>query len=372
MANPFKLRGEVDLRSFCNRADEKRQLLLDMKNSQSVVLYSPRRYGKTWLIKTVLKDLKKEGLSTVYLDLFAIYSRQHFAEKYAREILTSLALSAQEMEDFCAEIFVGRNYRIFLSVQNKYSVEFSVLPTDLNRFEEVIYNLPQTAAERFGKKLTVVFDEFQDINRLNGEQMEKVLRAYIQNHTRVGYLLAGSKRRLLVNMFTDERRPFYRSARLMPVGKIADTHWKDFVKRLFIQDKLEIEDGFIEDVLRITQGHPYYTQLAFYLIWNLSSEKRECSLSILEEEMLSYQNDDFINIWDNLTLSRQLLLVALAREETVHPYAGDYLLSHRLGSASNVQEAVRYLEREDIIERSEDVYRIVDPLFGQWILKRVL
>jgi hypothetical protein len=372
MINPFKLRGKVELRSFCNRVDERKILLADMQNSQSVLLYSPRRYGKTWLIKVVEDDLKDKGFCVVYIDLFAIYSRQHFIEKYTQKILNALRLPRQRIEKFSNEIFTGRSYRIFLAPSNEYRIEFSIPPDDLVRFEEIVYDLPQIAAKRFKKRFVVIFDEFQEINRFNGKEIEKALRAYIQNHTQVGYIFAGSKRSLLINMFTDKRRPFYRSSRLMPLGKIDNTHWKDFVKRLFIESKLDIKTSFIDDVLKITQGHPYYTQLAFYIVWNLYSEKEECSLSILEDEMLSYQDDDFINLWKNLTLSRQSLLVALSKEETSHPYAGDYILSHRLGSASNVQEAIRYLEREGIIEKSEGRFRIVDPLFCEWILKRVI
>jgi len=91
MKNPFTI-GIAREEKFCNRKKEIKELKNFIKNRQSVVMYSPRRYGKTSLIKKVLQDLEKESKTFVgiYVDLFSVSSYQDFVEIFSKSIIHSI------------------------------------------------------------------------------------------------------------------------------------------------------------------------------------------------------------------------------------------------------------------------------------------
>ncbi len=59
MENPFYYGGAADRKHFANRKKEIKELCSTLENSQNVIIFSPRRYGKTSLMQMVLAGLKK-------------------------------------------------------------------------------------------------------------------------------------------------------------------------------------------------------------------------------------------------------------------------------------------------------------------------
>lgn len=71
--NPFKYGTVVGGSYFINRKKEISQIKNDLISGNNIILYAPRRYGKTSLIMEILKKLKKEKVKTVYIDLSRYY-----------------------------------------------------------------------------------------------------------------------------------------------------------------------------------------------------------------------------------------------------------------------------------------------------------
>ena len=59
MKNPFIYGKEVSGANFCNRKKEIKELCCNAHNSQNVIIFSQRRFGKTSLIKEVMKKERK-------------------------------------------------------------------------------------------------------------------------------------------------------------------------------------------------------------------------------------------------------------------------------------------------------------------------
>jgi hypothetical protein len=89
LRNPFSL-GVVQREDFCNRDKEIRDLLRYARSGDDVILFSPRRYGKSSLTRIVLELLEKEGFLTVYVDLFPISSEQDFISRFSSSVLRGI------------------------------------------------------------------------------------------------------------------------------------------------------------------------------------------------------------------------------------------------------------------------------------------
>ena len=84
--NPFCYGKTVDEPFFYGRKKELEEIKLSMQNATNLIMYSPRRIGKSSLVIKALKDLEAEGHPTVYIDFFKVSSREKLIELYAREV----------------------------------------------------------------------------------------------------------------------------------------------------------------------------------------------------------------------------------------------------------------------------------------------
>jgi len=257
--NPFSYGGVVSGDYFFNRFNEIVQLKTELKNNNNVILYAPRKYGKTSLVNKVLNELETENYNTVYLDFFSVIDRNKFIEIYAQKLLKKRKLSFNEaIKSF--KQFVT-NLSPIIKFDNLGNPSFEISITDNNKsssFEEIV-NLPEKWGNK-KEKWIVVFDEFQEINKLNGDNFEKELRSLIQFHQNVTYLFLGSKMHMLLNMFRDKKRAFYNIGKYMKLGKIPDDEYRKFISSNFYKFGVSILEDQISYILKVTEGIPFYVQ----------------------------------------------------------------------------------------------------------------
>ena len=90
--NPFLITGYESPEYFCDRKKETEDLLDTLHNGRNITLTSPRRLGKTGLIKHIYYLLKQQDPSvvTVYIDLYPTTSLYDFTQTFASAVLGQL------------------------------------------------------------------------------------------------------------------------------------------------------------------------------------------------------------------------------------------------------------------------------------------
>src|SRR3989339_861809 len=178
MKNPFFFGKEVSGDAFTDRKSELKELTSDIEQGINVILYSPRRYGKTSLIKKTIGTIKNRGILTFYIDLFPMTTFNDFVKIFA-EAISNLEPSSR------LKIFIKTLGKILPKLIPKIILKphgDAEISFDLERLfkekEEVLDDLleaiPKLAKSR--KKLAlVVFDEFQEISKLEEEEIGKIL-----------------------------------------------------------------------------------------------------------------------------------------------------------------------------------------------------
>lgn len=375
--NPFRFRGPASDEFVAGREKEKKQLLGILKNSQSAVLYAPRRFGKTWLLGLVAKAAKEEGVVPIYLDLFPISSVPHLLECYATAIVRAFAKTREETQKFCEDNLSFMGPQIGLS-KEEWIMTYNWEHTEsaLKRISPRLFVLPEQIARKEHLKSAVIFDEFQEINRFNGERWEREMRAIFQQQENVAYIFSGSKTHMIVNMFTDVRRPFYQSAAMVSLSEISDKSWKVFIAEKLNNSKINFSSDVLEQILFLTRGHPYYTQLLCYFTWGNCSEKGRITVKdVIQSLTESLENEDayFRQLWDDLPLTQRRLLMAIAREGGAHIFSGDFMVANSLGPASSIRLAALALTRQKgLLDRVKDEYRFTEPFFRLWVRREVI
>ncbi|GAB6135976.1 AAA family ATPase [Thermococcus prieurii] len=364
MKPPFVYGRKVGREHFADREEEVEKLKIAMMSGQNVIVYSPRRYGKSSLVSIALEELG-ERVYPIEVDCSGVLTKRELAER-----ISSAAIRTWRgrVEEFLRKLFKTTTPRI--TVGKRLGVEF-VVGEENAAFEEAL-KLPKRLAEVAGKRVVVVFDEFQEVSNLRRDVLPK-MRAEFQKHREVTYVFVGSKQGMMREIFQSPSSPFYNFGMHMVLRRIPKEKFGPFIKNKFRESGLEVDDGLIDSVLEVTKGHPHYTQMICHRLWlnALLSERNDISEKDLEkalEEILNETAEFFEEIWGSLTINQRRLLVAIARNES-DLYSRDFLNRYGFERASTVQAALKALKEKELIVRENGKYLVENPLFELWILK---
>src|SRR5436190_2872007 len=374
-ANPFSFGALALDDAFTDRRHEIAELKADVVNGQDVVVFAPRRYGKSSLMWRVAQDLVRRRVLVASVDLMTTPTVAKLAEKLARTIHEDVASRREKALDRL-RIFSSLRVKPVVNVDpdtGKLSFGFDAgyAPEDLRATLERLLALPGEIGAARKRRLALIFDEFQEDVDLD-PALPRLMRAVFQEQPEVAHVYLGSKRHMMRRLFSDENEPFWRSAKPVELGVIAPEPFGAYIIERFRASGRSIEPDAVEAVLRTTGGHPYATQELCYFLWQLTAAGEAADLDRLQaavDGVLRSENAHFATVWDHSSAQQRLLLQALAAEPG-RALTTDYRRRYDLPSPSTVQSAVTALEREELVRNEGGDVRIVEPFLSEWVRER--
>jgi hypothetical protein len=377
MQNPFRFGSVVSGDDFADRRRELAELGRELAGGQHVFLLSPRRYGKTSLILTLLDRLRAQGLLTAYVDVFRATTAAQLLELMAQTVLRGVESRPERVLRLAADLLGKLRPQVGTDPRGKptLSLEIGHSPRSVLAVREEVLALPEELAKKRGRRLVLVFDEFQEIQRFPGVGLEKAMRSHFQTHRHVGYLFAGSRESALRDMASRERAPFYKFGRLVALGPIASQEFVPFLQVRFRRGHLRLSAEVGDAILAAADDVPYNVQRLCHQLWVLRAGKAD---RIAERDIgdaiagIVEQDAPHFNVgWDRLSLHQRQVLQAIARSGGRNVFAGEFLTAHRLGSHSSVQTSLRQLLKEQVLAKTGGEYRFADPFFREWVTLRL-
>lgn len=364
--NPFKYGVPVSKEDFVNREEECKKLRNALLSGQSVILYSPRKMGKTSLIEQTKNLIPGKEAVVAYTDLFGISSEKELIKKIVNSLFHAAYPKLSAFEEAVRKIL--RKIPVKIEIL-KGTVTVELLGEKKSATEELeeAFDLPEKIAENIKKRVIMVFDEFQDIIELNGVRIEKLMRSKFQHHKKVSYLFAGSKTSLMRTIFADQTHAFYRFGTTMKIGTISKQDFTGFIKKKFENTGKKITNEATEKILGFTKGHPYFTQKLCWHLWYTSKkkiEKQDVNTAI--EKAVISDAEFYEETWASLTPGQRNLLRGLVLQPRTNKYSMDFISTFNLRSAGYVKRAMAALEKKRVIENGE----VTDPFFAEWVKKQ--
>jgi hypothetical protein len=387
MDNPFVYGEVVPAVAFADRVAELDRLVADLTAGQKVFLISPRRYGKSSLIRRALVSVARGGALTVDVTVSSFSSYVAFLEGYARALVaaeTKWDRARSWLRDairstqahVSADLRVGPTDQSAGQTGPALQVSFPGVRTerDISRLAQEVFALPARLAEVRRRKLVVALDEFQAIAGFNGGSVEHAMRAAVQHQRDVGYVFAGSEPSLMERML-GPKRPFYKAGPVMRLDKIPADEFAAFIDARFNRSGIRAEPGLGAAVVDLAGNLPYDVQRLAHETWDevRAGGRRRATLDDLHQalrRLLSEQQTMFEAIWQRLTLPQRAALRAVVVEEGRELLSADVRTRYRLGGASTVQAALAALVRDDLVSREGDRYAVVDSLLREWIARQ--
>ena len=375
VSNPFTF-GDLALdTAFTDREDELAELSSDLLNGQNVLLYAPRRYGKSSLVLRAAEMAIAQGALVGYCDVMKTPTKERLAAALAKTVYADIASPVEHAFERAADLFRGLRVRPTMEVDPvDGSLRFTFQPgrrrADIDEtIERLLELLGELAAER-KRRVVIVFDEFQEIVSLD-PKFPNLMRAVFQAQPEVSHVYLGSKRHILERIFNDKNEPFWRSAKPMEIGPIPPARFAPFIRDRFDRSGRAIADSALDKLLGITGGHPYGTQELAYFVWELLPPGSEASDADIDEglgRVLRAEHNHFAQLWDEAPHAQRLLTLALAREPTGSPYSAQYHERHELPRNPTLQTALAAVVRKEIVGRdAEGEYAVIEPFFAEWL-----
>lgn len=370
IVNPFIITGRIRPEFFCDRVQESTRLVRSVTNGNNLVVISPRRMGKTGLIRFCYdKEEISKNYYTFFIDILHTSSLREFTFLLGREIFETLLPKSRRM----ARMFV----QTLKSVSGKFGFDpITNLPAfsiELGDIEQPEYTLEEMFKYLSGadKPCIVAIDEFQQISKYPEKNIEALLRTHIQKSENCNFIFAGSERHLMQEMFVSSARPFYNSADILELKAIPSGTYAEFVAGHFGKRGKNISKTSIEYVYNLFEGNTYYMQKTFNEAFADTQEGEECTLETLQRaigNMIAASGVVFSEMLSNMPESQKMLLYAIARDGNAERItSSDFIRRHRLNSASSVQAASLKLLERDLVTKSGKIYSITDRLLRMWI-----
>jgi uncharacterized protein len=370
-ANPFKY-GPIALDDFFTDRDaEVAELSADALNGQDVVIFAPRRYGKTSLVHRTAQQLVRRRALVAEVNLWFTPTKEKLAGRLARELAEILGIGAKVKE--AARVFARLRVVPTMTVNPEdgdisFSFAAGQAPQDIDdTLERLLRMLGETAASR-RRPVVLILDEFQEIVDLDPD-LTKLLRSVFQEQPEVAHIYLGSKRHLMERIFSDHNEPFWRSAKRVELGPIGTEAFAPFIRSGFRDHRREIDEAVVDEILRITGGHPYATQELCYFLWAETGAGKRGTPARLEEaltKLLRSEHSHFSDLWDRASANQRVLLTALAAEPG-RPLSQEYRMRYGLRAPSTVQRSIAGLAQQEIVSRDRGFVRISEPFFAEWI-----
>jgi len=366
--NPFNYISIAEGDNFYDRTDETKRIVDTLTGGNNIVLFAPRRYGKTSLVFRAMQRLEQQGVSCVYMDLMPVYSLESFAELY----LQALYRKQTGLERFIQMVSALKNIRPKLTFDEmgrpEFGVEFAETKVGPATIAEIL-DLPEKMAQN-GKRIVVVMDEFQEIRKLAKFELEALIRSKIQQQHHANYLFLGSKTHIIQDMFMAKNRPFYNSAITLQLSALPEEETVSFIQNKFATSLINISEELCRYIIARVENIPYYIQLLSAEIWQyMMPDLHEVTADIIDEcfaRVVELKSDYYYERTDRLSVLQKRLLIALTKSgENI--YSGEYIERNRLVGASSLQKAVAVLLDEGLIDRSGAIYSYCDPFYKYYI-----
>lgn len=360
--------------NFTDRIEETKRIKLDFENGINVILISPRRMGKTSLIKKVISEMDNPGIKVVYMDIYDCRSEYDFYNRFAETMMKSTGNQLEQVMENIKRFLVRVSPKLLFSPEpnSEFSVSLGITPKDYS--PEEILDLPERIAKEQGIKIVVCIDGFQQIGEFaDSLTVQKRLRGVWQHHQHVSYCFFGSKKHLMENIFQSRRMPFYQFGEMLHLKCIPTEYWVPFICSRFEKYGKKISEEYAARICHTVKNYSSYVQ---QLAWNVMAETE---IEVNEESftegfnaLLEQNSSLFIQQTEGLT-TYQLNFIRLLCNGIHSGFNTQSVVEqYSLGSKSNVDRIKKCLiDRELITIEKEGVF-LADCVFELWFKREMM
>lgn len=373
METPFIFGKIATEKNFTDREQETAYLVQNFTSLINTIIISPRRWGKSSLVNKATKLAMKQDdkLRACHIDLFNVRNEKHFYSLLAQKVIAATSSKWEEAIENAKKFFSHLVPKISIGTDPMNQVFIDFDWEDVKHNPDEVLDLAEKIAKEKGLRIVICIDEFQNISEFDDpDYFQKKLRSHWQQHQNVAYCLYGSKRHMMLEVFSDSSKPFYKFGNLIFLNKIETQHLVDFFNNRFTDTGKSISNKAGRLIADLTDNHPYYAQQLAQLSWLRT--KKDCTEEIVYEahatlvEQLSLL---FVTITETLTTQQLCYLKALiAGEKSIS--STEVMHRYSISSPTSIIRSKAALIKKDILDNKAGEISFQDPIYAYWLKTR--
>jgi len=370
--NPFVFGKAAEGTYFTDRIEDAKRLHANLTHGINTILISPRRWGKTSLVKKVIADINRPDIKPVFIDIFQCKSEYEFYHAFASAVIKQTSSRLDEWVETAKNFLsnISPKFSFGSDPMNDFSLSFEWNPKDDT--ETDILQLPEKIAQKKDVHLVICLDEFQQIADFSDTlKFQKKLRSAWQHQQNVTYCMFGSKKHLMENIFNDKGMPFYKFGDMMFLKKIPTEEWVPFICAKFQETGKIISPELASKICEATEDLSSYVQHLAWVVWYKTDKvvtNKDVTAAI--DDLLEQNKVFFQREVEQLSELQLNFLRALANGVTTGFSRKDVIKKYRLESSANVQSVKKALLKKDLINVDGQEISFNDSLFKQWLKRQ--
>ncbi len=365
--NPFVYKGYEGPSYFCDRERETEQMVGALRNGRNLTVISPRKIGKTGLIKHVfhrIKETNKDAIC-IYIDIFATQNLYDFVQVFGATIIEEAVKREKSLMVKAFDTF--KAWRPVLSYDSLTGLPTVSVSIEPSREEHTLKSIFDHI-EKLKKDVYVAIDEFQQIANYPEKGVEALLRSHIQ-FSHAGFIFSDSRQHLMAEMFNSPKRPFFQSTEFVNLQPLSETIYYEFSRHFFEKRKGNLSEEVFRDVYQRFSGHTWYVQFVMNRLYETT--KRADSIEQSNQVILSVVDTlvpQYEIMMTLLTTNQVNLLKAIAKEHKIaKPQSFEFVNKHNLSSPSSVKTALDVLVDKELVYPEKDGYVVYDRFLSIWL-----
>jgi hypothetical protein len=366
--NPFIYDGYAGPDYFCDRIEESEKLISHLQNGRNVTLVSPRKVGKTGLIKHTFHLIKEKNKDAVciYVDIFHTHNQHEFVQILGKAIIEEKLLDSRNSVNKILNYF--SLWRPTLTPDPMTGIPSISITIERSYSEHTIKSIFDYLANS-GKEVYLAIDEFQTITDYPETGTEALLRSYIQFIHNVHFIFSGSKQHLMYEIFGSPKRPFYQSTAIMAIEPLHKEIYYDFASRFFKDKKGELSEDVFNQLYKQFDGYTWYMQSVLNRLYEREKQVKDyCQVTEAILSVLSDKSNQYDTLMMFLTDNQLSLLMAIAREGIVNqPQSKEFVRKYDLPTLSSIKKALEVLKEKELIYQTQEGYIVYDRFMGLWL-----
>lgn len=369
MKSPFQFGTLATRENFIDRVEDRALLKQLMTSHINTMLISPRRWGKSSLVKMAMTELcdEHEDIRVCYIDAFSIGSEKEFYSTLASKVIACSSTKTERWISDAKKFLNGVVPQIVVNDQITDFIAFDIKYTPQEQDKMSILQLPETIAREKNIHIIICIDEFQQLANLpEYKDMEGKMRSVWQQQEHVTYCIYGSKRNIMLNIFNNANSPFYRFGQVIFMQKIAKADWIPFIISSFTKTGKNISESYASRICDTVSCHSWYLQQLCFFIWNMTDkEVDDNTFNIGLKQVININTPMFQSDTENLSSSQIEMLRAIADGQK-QLSSEDAKRKYNLGNPNTIAKNKNILQNKDIIEKQNNNFTFVDPIFQLW------
>ena len=368
--NPFVSQGYISPEYFCDRQEETDLMLNHFENGRNITLVSPRRIGKTGLIKNLFYFIERQDKNAIclYLDIYATKNLQDFTEMFGSVVFNGFARKEKSFMQKAATLL--GSLRPVFTTDPYTGMPKMMITVDASQSQLTIQQIFELLAQS-RREVYIAIDEFQQIANYPETGTEAMLRSHIQFATNVHFIFAGSKYRLMAEMFGSPQRPFFQSTEMMDLQPLDKEVYYAFANDFFEKKRGSLDHDIFMQLYDRFEGHTWYIQSVLNRLYDTCLHVR--SIKEVNREtvhLVESRSPQYESLAQFLSSNQFNLLKAIASEGIVkEPTGSRFIREHNMASASIVQSALRALVEKEIVYRTPRGYIVYDRFMSIWLAR---